>query len=380
MVGTSRELGSVNLVKIEHSDWDIVKSKHHALLLIWGINAILLALLAPTWWQGLIAGALIGAAAWRLSGKDGMAVTSFSPAETAATVAVDHVVPVDKGVQPEWLQAVVPVWRHNVQLARAQTQEAIDRLTQRFVGIHQRLGGAMSLAEGGKNGDVLQVIQKAASQLGGIAEALEQVLSTRDGLLRKIETLGQHNDDIRQLAQQVELIAGRTGVTDLFSDQESWTELATRSAEAGRQIIGKTKNVQQQIQAALASSHQLDSDAVRMMDDSRVVIDNVIADFRESALKLSGTVEQLEEENREVDQEVCDILVNLQFQDRISQILDHVQSDMVKLVSLVEQAHAVPDRSIWLADLEKTYTTQEQRQIHVGGQAGKPMQSQVDFF
>jgi len=205
-------------------------------------------------------------------------------------------------------------------------------------------------------------------------------LSTRDSLLRKIEILGQHNEDIRQLAQEVEQIAGRTGVTDLFSDEHSWTELAARSAEAGQKIISKTKNVQQQIHTALVSANQLDNDATRMMDDSRVVIATVIADFRESAFKLSGTVGQLEEENREVDQEVCDILVNLQFQDRISQILDHVQLDMVKLVELVEQAQILPDRQTWLADLEKTYTTQEQRQIHAGQQANKSMQSQVDFF
>jgi hypothetical protein len=42
-------------------------------------------------------------------------------------------------------------------------------------------------------------------------------------------------------------------------------------------------------------------------------------------------VEQLEDEGREVDREVCDILVHLQFQDRISQILDHVQQDIARL-------------------------------------------------
>jgi len=369
-----------------------VKPKYQAVLLIWGINALLLALLAPRWWQGLIAGLLIAAAAWALTGKDDSAEADDSATATAAVPAKSTDLAADTSatsatgstatyvVPPELLQGVVPVWRNNVQLARAQTQEAIDKLTQRFVGIHQRLGGAVSLAEGGKNGDVLQVIQKAAQQLGGIAEALEQVLSTRDSLLRKIEILGQHNEEIRQLAQDVEQIAGRTGVTDLFSNEQSWTELAARSAEAGQKIISKTKNVQQQIHTALVSANQLDNDATRMMDDSRVVIATVIADFRESALKLSGTVGQLEEENREVDQEVCDILVNLQFQDRISQILDHVQLDMVKLVGLVEQSQTLPDRSVWLADLEKTYTTQEQRQIHAGQQADKSLQSQVDFF
>jgi len=354
-----------------------VKSNNRALLMLWGTNALLLALLAPRWWQGVIAGALIAGVAWVLgasparAGGQSAAVVPSSQTDEPPARAADL---------PVLVQAVVPAWRNNVQLARTQTQEAIDKLTQRFVGIHQRLGGAVSLAEGGKNGDVLQVIQNAAQQLGGIADALEQVLTTRDALLRKIEALSQHNEDIRQLGLQVEQIAARTGVTDLFSDQASWTELAARSAEAGRQIVNKTKAVQQQIQATHLSANQLDADAGRMVDDSRMVIDSVIADFRQSADKLSGTVGQLEEENREVDQEVCDILVNLQFQDRISQILDHVQLDMVKLTGMVESAAPLPPSAAWLADLEKTYTTQEQRQVHAGQQADKSLQSQVDFF
>ena len=356
-----------------------MKSKHHALLLIWAINTLLLTLLAPKWWQGLVAGVLIAAAGWMLSGREAHAASTAAASISSASPAASTVVAAVAAL-PDLMGGVLPAWRRNVELARSQTQEANDRLTQRFVGIHQRLGGVMNVAEGGKNGDVLQVVQNAALQLGGIAGALEEVLSMRDALLRKIDIMNQHNEEIRRLAQEVEQIAGRTGVADLFSDQSSWTDLAARSAEAGRQIVSRTRTVQQQIQTALASANQRDSEVHRVMDDSRAVIDKVIADFRQSALQLSGTVNQLEEENRDVDQEVCEILVNLQFQDRISQILDHVQHDMGKLADLVEQAQPLPDRSTWLANLEKTYTTEEQLQVHAGRDVAKPMQSQVDFF
>lgn len=348
-----------------------MKSTSRALLLLWSVNALVLAFLTPRWWQGLFAGAVIFAAAWKLAVSHTASQTQASDGESGV---------VNRQALPELMQGIVPAWSNNVGLARSQTQEAIDNLTRRFVGIHQRLGGAVSLAVGGKNADVLQVIQNAAAQLGGIAEALEQVLSTRDALLRKIETLSQHNDDIRQLAQQVEQIAGRTGVADLFSDQQSWTELAARSSDAGRRIVSKTRTVQTQIQMALVSANQLDTDAARIIDDSRLVIDSVIADFRKSALKLSDTVNQLEDENREADREVCDILVNLQFQDRISQILDHVLRDMNKLAGLLQSGEALPERSLWLAELEKTYTTVEQRQLHAGQQVDRSAQSQVDFF
>jgi len=358
-----------------HSDWDIVKSKYQVWLLIWGGNVLLLACLATHWWQGALAGVVIGVlGVWvsiRLMQQqlaDAVPAAQGSAASYAALSAL--------------VQDVLPAWRSNVQLARSQTQEAIDKLTLRFVGIHRRLSEALHLAEDGGNRDVPQVIQHASVQLGGIALALEQVLSTRNALLHKIEMLSQHNEEIRQLAQEVERLAGVGGTADLFAEQQSWSELAARSAQAGRHIFEKTKAIQSQIQVALTSASQLDADAGRMIVDSRLVIDAVIADFRLSALELSGTVDQLEGENREVDDEVCDILVNLQFQDRISQILDHVQLDMSKLGQMIGQAGpvSIPASATWLAELEKTYTTQEQRQVHAGQNAGQVTQSQVDFF
>lgn len=365
-----------------HSDWDIVKSKYQVWLLIWGGNILLLACLATYWWQGVLAGVVMGALGMSVSARlirqeraAAMAVRATERAsltsDSASYAALSALV-----------QDVLPAWRSNVQLARSQTQDAIDKLTLRFVGIHRRLGEALHLAEAGGNHDVRQVIQHASVQLGGIAVALEQVLSTRDALLQKIEMLSQHNEEIRQLAQEVERLAGVGGTTDLFAEQQSWSDLAARSAQAGRHIFEKTKAIQSQIQVALTSANQLDADAGRMIVDSRQVIDTVIADFRLSALELSGTVDQLEGENRGVDEEVCDILVNLQFQDRISQILDHVQLDMSKLVQMIGQDGpvSIPASTTWLAELEKTYTTPEQRQVHVGQNAGQVVQSQVDFF
>ena len=343
-----------------------MKSRYHALLVICGGNVLLLALLASTWWVGAIAGLLILLAL----------VLVARPLETApaeSTTLPTGPSPVTKVTSfaelPTLLQQVVPAWRDNIQLARTQTQEAIDKLVVRFVGIHQRLAGALNLAEG-KNGDIAQVIQSAAVQLGSVAAALEHVLSTRNILLQKIELLRQHNDEIYRLAQDAAQRLGQEAVADAVDSQDRLRML----------IMQKSGAINAQIDVALSAANQLDTEASAMVIDSHQVIDAVIADFRQSALKLSGTVDQLEEENREVDLEVCDILVNLQFQDRISQILDHVQQDMVKLEQLLESPASLPAPQQWLDALAQTYTTLEQRQRHAGQKTDQSMHSHVDFF
>ncbi|WP_290974336.1 chemotaxis protein [Herbaspirillum sp.] len=335
------------------------------------VNLLLFMMLAQHWWLGGLVGLLIGGAFYLtcLPAPDAPAAVSPVAAERGSAA----------GKLPQLLVRVLPVWQGNVQLARTQTQGAIDNLTARFAGIHERLGDALNLSQGGRNADVLQVIQNAAEQLGGIATALESVLASRQALISKLEGLAAANDDIRHLAQENEQLAGRTGVTDLLSSEQSWQELAQRSAENSRQIVARAKGVRQQIQGAVGAAGDLSSGAGGIIENSRVVIDQVVSDFRQSALKLSATVEQLEGENRGVDQEVCDILVNLQFQDRISQILDHVQRDIERLKDAAQEAD-LPSPEQWLADLEKTYTTPEQRLVHTGQQVPGTQQPQVDFF
>ena len=391
-----------------------LKSLRNILPVLCLVNLLLFMMLAQHWWLGLLVGLLIGGAFYltclpapAAADVPRTAVVEAPEAHEAPDAAGAH----DSGagaveptlapalepvLEPAWastssatqahpladlLREVLPVWQGNVQLARAQTQSAIDSLTARFVGIHERLGGTLDPASRAANGDILQTIQDAAEQLGIIASALEGMQAARQVLATRFDALMAANDDIRRLAQQNEQLAGQTGVTDLLSDAQSWQELAERSAENSRQIAARAKGARQQILAAIGSTGEMAAGASEIVENSRAVIDQIIADFRQSAMKLTTTVEELEDEGREVDREVCDILVHLQFQDRISQILDHVQQDIGRLRGAAEPGQdALPSPQQWLADLEKTYTTQEQRQIHAGQQGNPAVPSQVDFF
>ncbi|QJQ03847.1 chemotaxis protein [Herbaspirillum rubrisubalbicans Os34] len=358
-----------------------MKSLRNILPVLCLVNLLLYMMLAQHWWLGALVGLLIGGAFY-LTCLPAPAPASSAASQPAPPPSAPAAV---ASAQPEalagLLSEVLPVWQGNVQLARAQTQSAIDSLTARFVGIHERLGGALAPASHASNGEILQTVQHAAEQLGAIASVLEGMLASRQVLVTKFDSLMAANDDIRRLAQQNEQLAGQTGVTDLLSDTQSWQELAERSAENSRQIAARAKSARQQILAAIGATGEAVAGADEIVENSRAVIDQIIADFRQSAMKLSTTVEQLEDEGREVDREVCDILVHLQFQDRISQILDHVQQDIVRLRSAAEAGpSALPTPQQWLADLEKTYTTQEQRQVHAGQQGHPAVPSQVDFF
>ena len=80
-------------------------------------------------------------------------------------------------------------------------------------------------------------------------------------------------------------------------------------------------------------------------------------------------------EGQLINVEISDVLVSLQFQDRVSQILTHVRNDLDKLVSRLQgqnqdfaQGNEIGpiDARKWLEELSKTYTMPEQHQVHHG--------------
>jgi len=115
-----------------------------------------------------------------------------------------------------------------------------------------------------------------------------------------------------------------------------------------------------------------------------------IKQFHQAGTGIVESSQVLEQESNQVKKNVADVLVALQFQDRISQILEHVMNDMNRLVdTLQEQESALKsggrvepiDVSAWLKAIESTYTTLEQVAIHRDEDTSQgPADSSITFF
>ena len=77
-------------------------------------------------------------------------------------------------------------------------------------------------------------------------------------------------------------------------------------------------------------------------------------ELRESALHLNSELEK--------------VFMGFQFQDKLTQMLDIVGRDMGRFAEWVQSnpsaTHA--DVAVWLAELERTYTMEDQRSFHHG--------------
>ncbi len=375
-----------------------MKQQHIAWAVLGFFNLLLASVLAGVWWQGLLLGLVV-------AGIGGWLLVQTSKPDTGAAVRVqDSAAPVEPVASkylrlPELVTGVVPLWGRNIELARSQTRDAVDNLVVRFGGINQQLGQAVGLAASGSGGNMLHMIDDARSQLDGIIVALQEVLQARETLLKEIEGLGQFNAELQRMAADVAHIAGQTNLLALNAAIEAARageagrgfavvadevrKLSNMSGETGKRIATKIESINHTIESALTSASDISREEARMIEHSQGVISGVVENFQQAAGQLADTVGQLEQESRAVEHEVQQVLVNLQFQDRISQILEHVKLDMEKLAGLLESRQVLPDERTWFADLERSYTTLEQRYAHQG-QAGAPVAAApsggIEFF
>jgi methyl-accepting chemotaxis protein len=112
----------------------------------------------------------------------------------------------------------------------------------------------------------------------------------------------------------------------------------------------------------------------------------VLSKFQHSGAGILLSAQQLEQESAHVQNDIGEILVNLQFQDRVSQVLINVTDNMQKLRAVInEQKHCLQTHkniepiniAEWLTSLNKTYTKLEQAAIHQGNH-GASMQNQTE--
>lgn len=166
-------------------------------------------------------------------------------------------------------------------------------------------------------------------------------------------------------------------------------KLSNMSAETARQIATKVDAFNASISEVLARTDQDVQQEASVAEGAERTISRVIEGFETAARNLAGSGDLLRLESQGIRAEIDDVLVSLQFQDRVSQILSHVCADLEKLQACLEerrvraiegQAPAALDADAWLDQLNSTYTTTEQRSIHTGRQAAASQASEITFF
>ncbi|MBI6683933.1 chemotaxis protein [Pseudomonas viridiflava] len=309
----------------------------------------------------------------------------------------------------EVLLGAMPIWAKQVESSRQQTETAIVELTSRFTGISERLQETVQASQqaagelDGQNADgALKVLAQSDSELSQVIDSLKATQASRDETLTQVRSLTAYTGELRTMAADVAAIAAQTNLLALNAAIEAARageagrgfavvadavrSLSSKSSETGQQMSAKVdiinNAITQLVQAASSGADQ-DSHSVAESEQS---IQHVLQRFQSITGRLAESADLLKQESYGIRDEMTEVLVSLQFQDRVSQILTHVRDNIDSLHIHLQQSSQSPDEAVainareWLARMESTYATDEQRRTHRGESAAQQNSQEITFF
>jgi methyl-accepting chemotaxis protein len=355
--------------------------------------------LAEVWWQGLLLGAGVVALIYFSQRPDPVARV---PASELNRRNEEHeLTRTHYSRFRDLVASVVPLWHSHTALVRSQVQEAGENLVIRFSSLSQRLSAGNS-AHGGE-GQAMQAIHNAEQGLAQIVDTLNRTQEFRQAIVNEVASIAQYSDTLRTMAGKVADIAGQTNLLALNAAIEAARagehgrgfavvadevrKLSTESGETGKLIRTTVDTVAQGIQNAIALAADFSAQEAELVKNSKSTADAIVGEFQQTAHELQASVAQLLEEQKAIDADIQDVLVNLQFQDRVHQIIGHVLDDMERAEALCRDIDADPeqgdshiDKEAWLKKLSATYTTLEQQAVHQGKSAKTAATDEITFF
>ncbi|HTQ99623.1 MAG TPA: hypothetical protein VMH83_06515, partial [Candidatus Acidoferrum sp.] len=145
--------------------------------------------------------------------------------------------------------------------------------------------------------------------------------------------------------------------------------LSQQSSETGRRIRETIQIIGGAIAGTFEQAETFSVEDSARVESAKQDIGGVLGDFRHLTGYLEDSAETLRASTRDIKRDIAESLVQLQFQDRVSQILTHVRDNIELLPSYLEQYErdfnatgqlAAIDWTALMQELMNTYATTEE--------------------
>lgn len=346
-------------------------------------------------WSAIIASALL----WLATSEPGEKIDPLDYHQTKNELKQS-----DQGYQKlhQLVFKLTPLWAGHIDLAREQIKGAIENLVVRFENLTNFMNTSISMQPENNEQDIFVTIENAEKGLIKITGALNKTQDFRAALQDEILLISSHAKELRAMATQVTKIAEQTNLLALNASIEAARagengrgfsvvadevrKLSTESASTGKRISDTVKNVDNAIQHATEIAEKFSEEEKDIIRESRKIADDIVADFNKTSSALHSSVAEFREKHYAIKKDIDGVFINLQFQDRVDQIMNHIRQDLKELSSALTHAEKpatekIPDSEEWLKKSQSRYTTLEQRDVHVFGKVKEqPAISQVTFF
>jgi methyl-accepting chemotaxis protein len=314
--------------------------------------------------------------------------------------------------QAEFGDEIVPVWKGHIESSREQMETAINALSERFGGIVDKLDAALHTATQAtdsveNNGsDLVAIFARSEQDLGALIAVQQSSMSNMETMLAKVQGLDRFIGELQEMAADVARIAQQTNLLALNAAIEAaragdlgrgfavvakeFRMLSNQSGNTGRKIAEKVNIINAAIVETCTVVRESVVEEDKSLESVQVTIGRVMADFRGITEAFRSSSNLLQDESISIQSEVNQALVQMQFSDRVSQILTQVGKNVEHLPALLQEQQQVYEQTgvlqpinaqEMLAEMKKTYVMADQHVIHEGGTVQQSSGStEISFF
>jgi len=372
------------------------------LAVIFGITLLTISIQASAWMTVILALLMvaISASIFQLFNKHcqqlGADLSSLQqeldkrPPENTAYKSLSHL-----------YSSAAPIWAEQINNSVEQSTEAINELSSRFVEISSDLQATIEMAGVGE-GDgepfnsrdaIRETADHIHNELNDVSSSLKDIVGLKDDSLKRIQELDSYTTDLTKMAESVQQVADQTNLLALNAAIESARagdagrgfavvadevrKLASQSGQTGEDMKKKVDIISLGVGNILKAAEDSAAQEEELISRSDKIIKEVIDQHRFTTYSLSEADNLMANMSKHVRNEINGIVMKMQFQDRVSQILQHISNNLLSLEQQLndgtlnyEQLSSPEMTSVeeYLSNLAATYTTKEELSIHKGTQ------------
>lgn len=251
------------------------------------------------------------------------------------------------------LLTISPILSQHVMVSREHTEQEIISLTSRFadmVGELQQMVDSADNTLDEQHYHLDSVISTSRDLLQPVLQVLKQVHKADHNVLGELQKLSGHMSGLNSIATEVRNLTGQINRLALSAANEAslageqgrgFASDARKLADDFLQIDQRLDTEVDDIVAAVAAALKISENSVQVDDltlfQAEANIDQTLshlslalAHYRDDACALRNNAAQIRSE-------INNVLVALQFQDRVSQILTQVENNLLNLQKTIEK-------------------------------------------